>query len=177
MRWEALFSDLQVQSAAHQQELFEAEVAEAVGVEWSRTMLCDRFRAHVGHQVTLQLRGGAAVTFSIGAVGRDWLSGSAGVQAWLIPAGAVLSVTGLSRRARQESSPSQRRLGIGAPLRALAAAREQVVVRGSMGELAEGVLVGVGADFLDIRSTGQAQRITTVPLHALSGVRSAAGLG
>ncbi len=177
MRWEALFADLQVQSAAHRQELFETEVAEAVGLEWSRTMLCDRFRAHIGHQVTLQLRGGAVVMFTIGAVGRDWLSGGAGVQAWLIPAEAVVSVTGLSRKAQQESSPSRQRLGIGAPLRVLAAAREQVVVRGSMGELAEGVLVGVGADFLDIRSTGQAQRITTIPMRALSSVRSAAGLG
>lgn len=176
MRWEALFADLRAQSAAQQQENFEAEVAEAVGLAWSRTPLCDRLRAHIGRRLTLQLGGGAVVRLWVGEVGSDWLSGSAGAQAWLIPATAVITVTGLSRRAQPEVSPSRQRLGIGAPLRALAAAREPVVVHGSAGVLAEGVLIGVGADFFDIQCAAQSREIRAVPMRALIGVRSAVEL-
>ena len=172
MRWEALFSDLRAQSAAQQQETFEAEVAEAVGLAWSRTPLSDRVRAHIGHRLTLHLDGGAVMSLRVGEVGGNWLSGSTVAQAWLIPTAAVMTVTGLSRRAQSEASPSQQRLGIGAPLRVLAAAREPVVVHGGNGTLTEGVLIGVGADFIDIRSATESKEIRTVPMHALIGVCS-----
>lgn len=176
MRWEALFADLCAQSAAQEQEAFEAEVAEAVGLAWSRTSLCDRLRAHTGRQLTLQLGGGIVVSLWVGEVGSNWLSGSAGAQAWLIPSAAVIEVTGLSRRAQPEVSPAQQRLGIGSPLRALAAARETVVIHGSAGTLAEGVLIGVGADFIDVRCTAQSRGVRVVPMHALTGVRSTTDL-
>lgn len=172
MRWEALFADLQAQSAAQQQDDFEAEVAHAVDLEWSRTPLCDRFRANIGRRISLRLTDGASLGFRVEAVGGDWASGSVGAQQWLIPLQAVVSAVGLLRRAQSEPSPSQRRLGISAPLRALAAAQEHVVVYGRAGEATEGVLVGVGRDFIDLRRPGGRAVIRTVPVYALVGVRS-----
>lgn len=173
MRWETLFADLAAQSAAQRQEDFEAEIAEAVDLAWSRIPLADRLRAHIGQHVSLQLDNGVALELLVERVGSNWLSGSAGAYAWLIRLDAVMVATGLCRRAEAEGSPSQQRLGIGAPLRALAASRQRVVVQGPAGELAAGVLVGVGSDFLDLRASAGRELIRTVPTASLTAVRSA----
>lgn len=174
MRWEALFADLASQSAAQRQEDFEAEIAEAVGLAWSRTPLSDRLRAHIGQTASLQLENGASISLLLNAVGSDWVSGVVGAHSWLVPLKAIVVANGLSRRAEQERSPSQQRLRISAPLRALAASHQRAKVYGPVGELAEGILMGVGSDFLDVRVEAEKELIRTVPIVSLTAVRSVA---
>ncbi|GFZ82135.1 hypothetical protein [Nesterenkonia alkaliphila] len=171
MRWESLFEDLEAQAAAERQSEFEAEVAATLTLEWSRVALMDRLRAHLGAEAALRLRGGIDVTLRLSTVGANWLAGTAGVQDWLVQGGAVLTVRGLQRKAQAEPSQARRNLGIASPLRALAASREAVSVLGEQGRLAEGLLTGVGLDFIDLRTPGG---LCTVPLAAVLAVRSSA---
>ncbi len=175
MRWDALFADLETQASARRQEDFETSMAEAIALEWSRVELVDRIRGHTGHRVSLRLRGGESVTVEVSAVGSDWLAGAGVGHQWLIPVAAVDMLSGLTRRAQTQTSQTQRRLRITSPLRALADARQHVVVRCATGVLAEGVLLGVGRDFLDVRPQGSPQVIRTVPLAAITAVCSARG--
>lgn len=171
MRWEALFADLDAQAAAERQAGFEAEVAATVALEWSRVPLMDRLRAHLGAEVALRLRGDTELRLWLNTVGADWLAGTAGPQDWLVQGSAVLTVDGLKRLTKGEPSQARRKLSIASPLRALAASREVVSVLGEQGRLAEGLLAGVGLDFVDLRTSAG---LRTVPLSAVLAVRSSA---
>lgn len=173
MRWEALFADLQAQAAGQDQEEFEAHVAEVVELEWSRVELVDRLRGHIGRRIGVRLQGGESLTLDVETVGSDWMAGVGGGAQWLIPCGAISVVSGLTRRVRPETSRVRARLGIASPLRVLAEGRYSVVVRGETGILAEGALLGVGKDFIDVRSEAVDPLIRTVPLRALTAVCSA----
>lgn len=175
MRWDALFADLQTQVSAQQQEDFEANVAETIALEWSRTGVADRLRAHVGQRPVLTLQDGQSVHLDIRSVGSDWLSGVGSGHQWLIPLSALQTISGLMRRSEAEASPVRQRLSITSPLRALAQAREHVTVHLASGVLIEGGLLGVGRDFLDIRSDASVQPVRTVPLGAVTAVRSVWG--
>ncbi|TLQ00309.1 hypothetical protein FEF26_01725 [Nesterenkonia salmonea] len=172
MRWDALFADLQAQASAQRQEVFESSVAEAVALEWSRVELVDRIRGHTSQPIAIRLRGGETVTLDVRTVGSDWIAGGAAGYQWLIPVGAVDMVKGLTRRTQVEPSQARRRLSITSPLRALAEARHHIVVRCETGVLAEGALLGVGRDFLDVRTESDYPTIRTVPLAAITAVCS-----
>jgi hypothetical protein len=175
VRWEALFDDLQVQTSALRQEDFEFGVAETLALEWSRAELTDRLRAHIGEQLAIRLRGGEAVTLEVTAAGIDWVSGVGRGHQWLMPLAALELVSGMTRRVQTEPSQARRRLGIASPLRALAEASPHIAVHCASGILVEGRLLGVGRDFLDVRAEGQSPHIQTVPLPAMTAVRSARG--
>ncbi|WP_150460753.1 hypothetical protein [Nesterenkonia ebinurensis] len=172
MRWESLFADLEVQAAAERQLEFEAEVSATVSLEWSRVPMADRLRAHRGSELRLRLRGGIDLRLVLNAVGADWLAGVAGVQEWLIPQASVLALGGLEWIVQEEPSQTRRRLGLASPLRALAASRERVSVLGEAGVFAEGVLCGVGLDFIDVRTSSGG--VQTLPMQALVALRSSA---
>ncbi|GAA1454185.1 hypothetical protein ACFP47_03540 [Nesterenkonia lacusekhoensis] len=150
MRWESLFDDMETSFAAASEAELESEIAEAVRLERSALRFTDRLRASRGSEVHLVVAGGRRVSLTVGAVGEDWLSGAEGPREVLIPAGAVRSAVGLARRAETERSHARRRLGITAPLRQLLRDRAQVVVFGAEGILAEGLLLEVGRDVMEV---------------------------
>lgn len=179
MRWDALFSDLEAQVSAQQAQQLDAEVAEALELERSRMHLADRMRAGVGSELKLCLPGEPQLRLHLESVGTDWLGGHAAGQSLLVRLQAVLSVDGLPRRAQPEVSRARRRLGIGAPLRALARSREAVIVQGVGGELGRGVIAQVGADHLDLaaqhREAGPPMggpQLRSIALAAVVAVRS-----
>lgn len=175
MRWESLFDDMEASFAAASEAELESEIAEAVRLERSALRFADRLRASRGTEVQLRVTGGRRVSLTVGVVGEDWLSGAEGPREVLIPAGAVQSAVGLARRAEAESSHARRRLGITAPLRRLARDRAQVVVLGVEGVLAEGLLLEVGRDVVEVLPAPRgeiprrrsAQDAVTVPLAAV----------
>lgn len=181
MRWESLFDDMEASFVAASEAELESEIAEAVRLERSALRFADRLRASRGVDVQLLVAGGRRVSLTVGVVGEDWLSGAEGPREVLIPAGAVQSAVGLARRAEPEPSHARRRLGITAPLRRLARDRAQVLVLGAEGALAEGLLLEVGRDAMDVlpaprgeipRRRG-AQEAVTVPLAAVVMVSAA----
>lgn len=175
MRWESLFGDLEASFAAEEAAGLASEIDEAVRAERSSLRLADRFRASRGEQVRLLLLGGLRLTLRLGVVGRDWISGTWGHHEVLVPLAAVQSAGGLARLGEQERSESRIRLGLASPLRALARDRARVSLSGAGGVVAEGLLMGVGRDALDVLplAAGEHPRarrpedVETVPFSAL----------
>lgn len=152
MRWESLFADLEAQWAARESEDLDQQIAEALELERSRMLMADRLRAAVGGDHPVRLRGGLGLQLRISEVGADWLWGHVAGQAVLVPLQALESVGGLALRAAAEPSRTRQRLGITAPLRALARDGQHVVVHGAQGPLGEGLLTHVGRDHIDVRT-------------------------
>lgn len=182
MRWDALFADLQTQLDAAQTAEFDAAVVEAARLESSRLELADRLRAHQGQQLSLVLPGNRRLSVRVGAVGSDWLSGTLAQQSVLVPLSALRAVDGMHRSAaRAEAGATRRRLGIMEPIRRLSRDRSVVQVQGSEGLLAQGLISGVGRDFLEIadfaagESRGSAAFSAarrTLPLHSVCWLQS-----
>lgn len=179
MRWDALFEDLEAQWSAQQAQRLEADVAEALELEQSRTHLADRLRAAAGCELRLNLPGEPQLRVRVDRVGADWLGGHSGVQSLLIPLQAIHSVDGLPQRSQPETSRARKRLSIGSPLRALARSREVVNVQDPGGQLGRGLITRVGADHFDLalasgdQAPGRSQpQLRSVPLAAVVAVRS-----
>lgn len=179
MRWDALFSDLEAQASAQQAQQLDAEVAEALELERSRIHIADRMRAAVGSELQICLPSEPQLRLHLESVGADWLSGHAAGQSLLVRLQAILSVEGLPGRAQPEASRARQRLGIGAPLRALARSRENVMVQGVGAELGRGLIVQVGADHLDLAprhlqpgSPNGRPQLRSVALAAVVAIRS-----
>lgn len=177
MRWDSLFADLQAQWEAEAQGVLAAEAAAAAELERSRLLLADRLRACGGSHVDVTLITGERLLVTLGEVGADWCSGSVAGGAVLVPLGAIAAVQGLGAKSAQQESAAQRRLGLSAPLRALARNREEAVIFGQYGEIARGVLLAAGQDHLDVAVTGSGlgaqAALRTVSLNAVVLIRSA----
>ena len=176
MRWEALFADLEAQlaaaSAAEDGDLARAEVA--------RTPLEDRVRAHVGAPLRVWLRDGTALAGSVRDAGAGWLLLVDDRGPVVLPAPAVARLSGLSRAVAPPAGHVERRLGLGAVLRALA--RDRAGVRLHVdGAVLTGTIDRVGADHLDLaehpaeeaRRSAAVRAVVTVPFGALLAVREA----
>lgn len=182
MRWDALFADLETQLEAAQTAEFTAAVADASRLEASRLELADRLRAHRDRELGLQIADGQRIVVRIGAVGADWLAGTALPYGVLVPLTSILAVDGVVRAAaRSEPSASRRRLSITAPLRRLARDRAPISVFGTQGLLAAGLIGAVGRDFVEVTPTrrddpwrrgGGDGSARVVPLHAVAWFRS-----
>lgn len=180
MRWESLFADLEAQWEAEIVAGLEGEIAEAERLERSGRLFVERVRAHRSYELALHLVGGARLRVVVGVVGKDWLSGTEGATSVLIPLSALASAE-LPDRGAEGSSQVRGRLGIGSPLRALLRDRAMIAVYAANGDvLAEGLLVAVGRDHLDVGLSppgevprrGHLRGVRTVPFAAVSVIRS-----
>lgn len=177
MRWESLFADLEAQAAAAARAELEAEVDDRSRRELAALRLTDRLRAasEAGTRLTVAVGGGDPLTGRVAALGRDWLlladTGGGDV---LVPAGAVLWVSGLSRTASHPStgSPVARELSLGYALRTVARDRSAVSVLTRDGATVTGTIDGVGGDFVELGQPAPAAR-RAVTFAALAWVRAA----
>ena len=183
MRWEALFADLEAELEAADAGALSAEVADRSRREVARLRLVDRLRAATGHRLVVAAAGGTVVTGRMDAAGSDWLLlAEATGRAGLVPAAAVLSITGLGRTAAEPGSEGTvgGRLDLRYVLRALARDRAEVAVTLTDGTVVHGTFDRVGADFVELaehpvgepRRAGAVQAVRTVPLPALAVIRS-----
>ena len=182
MRWEALFDDFEAQLAEAARAGFEAEVRELVWAEQAGLSLMERLRGHDGGTVDVVLRGGLRFAGLVREVAESWFTLDAAPRSVLVPAPAVVAVSGLGRRSRQEHSRVRRALSLGSALRALARARAEVVCHAS-GSGTEpiavmGTIGAVGRDYAEVSSAPEEgwsvrrQATTLVPFGALVAVVS-----
>lgn len=182
MRWDGLFADIEGQLAAAAQLDHDAHVAELARAEQGSVSLADRLRGQGDRPVEIQIRGEQRFRGSLRQVADGWLVLATGQHSVLVPMRAVISVAGLGRAARAESSMVRRTISLASCLRALARDRAAVTmfVEGGRGE--PGTLVGridtVGSDYVDFAPEGSGgasgQRVVAVRLEALLAVRSSA---
>jgi hypothetical protein len=188
MRWDELFEDLEGQLAAADAAELAGEVEERTRLERGQIELADRVAAARGLPLTLDVGGRDRVAGRLLDVGAGWLlldeagAGTPTAPA-LVPMGALLAVSGLSRRADVASPP--RRVTLAACLRAVARDRSPVrlTLRSGGGPDGPTMLVGtvdaVGTDHLDlaehaadvVRRASAVRGVSTVPFGAIAVLR------
>lgn len=179
MRWQDLFADLEAQLRHAEQREQDVEVSDRTRRERAEVRWLDRVAAAVG--------GSLVITTAIGPLrgrlddlGKDWLllADDRATGATLIPAGAVLTISGVSR-AVDDDLAIGRRFGLGVALRAISRDRAAVEVRDRAGGAVSGTIDVVGADYLEISEhpidlPRRAEAITgrrLVPFEAVIAVR------
>lgn len=145
------------------------DLADRSRAAYREVTLASRLAASSGRDVRLEVLGVGPVVGRLTRSTAEWCAVRDGVQDWLVPLAAVLSVEGASDRSVPEVawSPAAR-LGLGSPLRRLADAGEQCVARLVDGTAHEVVLLRVGADFVEARAvTGRTVLLAFGALAAL----------
>lgn len=183
MRWRALFDDLEAQFDAAAVAELAGEVAERSRIEAGQVRLGDRLAAAQGHPVAVTVPGAGVLRGRLADAGVDWLLlDEGGGREALVPAAAVLGITGLSARSAAPGSEGEvgKRLDLRWALRGLARSRAGVALVLRDGSGVTGTLDRVGADHVDLaeHAAGEARRasavrgVRLVPLGALALVRS-----
>jgi hypothetical protein len=149
VRWDALFSDMELQVDALEGEARAAQVAELTRAERSSVHLVDRLRAAEGAPVDLVVRTGARVGGEVVDVAASWVLLHDGPREHLVPTAAIVTVRGAPSVAAAGLGSPLRRLGLGHALRAIA--RDRCVVRlDTLGGVVVGRVDAVGADHVDV---------------------------
>lgn len=149
-RLASFLDDLEQQASGVWRLERDQEVGERAHAEYSRVTLAGRLMASVGHDLELGVRGVGSLTGRLARVAEQWCLLEAGHGSSIVRLPEVLSVRGASARSvAAESWPVTSRLGLGSALRGVVG--EPCVVRCVDGGRLEGVLVRVGADFVEIR--------------------------
>jgi hypothetical protein len=190
MRWRDLFADLEGQAEAWERADLDAEVADRSRAELGSIALRQRLSAAEGHDLVLRVDAFGDVSGRLVTVGRDWLllDGQSGSAEHLVLMQALLGVHHLGARADPDEARGavMARMGVAAPLRAIA--RDRAALRCVLrdGSLVLGTPDRIGADHLDVVLHDQdvpvgqarAQRRMTLPFSALTIVsRAASGWG
>ncbi len=174
VRWEALFTDLELQLDAARARGLADEVAELTRAERAGVGLAARVRAQRG-PLELGLRHGEPVRGDVLDAAETWVLLGDGRREHLVPMSAVAWVDGLSAGAAPPAGPVLRRLGLGHALRAVARDRAVVVARAGTAALL-GRVDGVASDHLDLglaapdtlRPTGRRRVVPFPALDVLS---------
>jgi hypothetical protein len=178
MRWDdrlgEVFEDLEQQAEGLALAQRDAEVAELVRAEYAQVDLVTRLHGSLGRRLQVAVPGVGVVDGVLSRAGADWFLVDAGSCEWLVRPAATGHLRGLAQRAVPVvSRPVTARLGLGSALRSLAQERADVVLHRVDGSATRGVMVRVGADFVDLRSgEGPAGYVETVPFGALAAVRT-----
>jgi hypothetical protein len=184
MRWGALFDDLESQLMAAERAALEAQAADLVRAEQALLGLQDRLRAHEG-AAEFVLRGGLRVRGRVAEVAEDWCAIEEPPKNILISARGVVSVSGLGRSARMETSRVRRTLSLGSALRALARDRALIACHVDAGKpealVVSGMIDVVGRDYVEIAvsrtddwAREMPRRTTMLPLAGIIAVVSPA---
>lgn len=186
MRWDSLFNDLEAQFSAGRVLEQESEISDRARVELAGIELSDRLRGAAGAEIKIVLVDGNVIRGALSHVGGEWLVLTEGARQWLVPYLSVLTYQGLGRVALKPPSRTQRSLGIGSALRALAKDRAELVVhltvRTGDGHKMHGVIDRVGRDHFDLavvphgelRRAGNVAAVMTIPFSSLAALCSAA---
>lgn len=151
--WEALFVDLEAQADALERVERSAEIAERTRIETAATSLVDRLAAAVGRQVVLGCAGGLRVRGQLVRCAPTWLLlTEGGGRETLVVVAAVTSVAGAGTLVRAPGSGGQvaARLGLASALRGIARDRLPVRVQTRDGQMLDGTIDRVGADFVEL---------------------------
>jgi hypothetical protein len=183
VRWDELFTDLEVHADGLAQRERDAEIAERTRIELASLTLLDRLHAGVGQEVSIDVLGAGRLTGRLRRVGPVWLLLDVDSrQGWAVGLDAVTGVQGLTAAA--EPAPDGRSQARGATwasaFRSMSRDREVVLVRRLDGAAVRGLPARVGRDFVEIwerdddssadRGPRTASRLTIVPYSAVAAV-------
>lgn len=149
MRWLALFDDLEAELDRERRHELLAESGALLRTEWARTGLAERLGAHLGRRLGVRLAGGFVLHGMLLEAGPHWLLLEEGPGQVLVPAAAVVAVSGLGKGAVEPAGEVARRLGLSHALRALARDRAFVRVCADGVEFS-GTIDRVGEDHFDL---------------------------
>jgi len=167
--------DLEGQAAALYDADRAPELADRSRAEYRQVSLAARLMASVDHDVTLELAGAGPVSGRLSRVATGWCLVSGPGQDWVVRLDAIMSLQGASDRAVPELAwPTVARLGLGAALRRLTDCAEPCTLHLADGRRHDGVLLRVGADFVEL-SAGEVGRVVLVALDHLAAVQSRRG--
>lgn len=184
MRWDALFNDLEAQIAEGDRLVVETEISERARAETALVALADRLRGSLSAQVIVSLICGRTFQGALSHAGAEALVLNEARHQVLIPYAAVARYTGLGRLSLTEPSLVRQRIGLPSALRGLARNRTELAVTLRWPRETDNGLTGVidrvGSDFFDLalvspgeaRRASQVRQVATIPLAALSAVRS-----
>jgi len=164
--------DLEGQAAALYDAERAPELADRSRAEYQQVTLASRLMASVDREVTLEVVGVGAVSGELARVATGWCLLRGAGQDWVVRLDAVAAVHGGAERALPEVAwPPVARLGLTAALRRLADSAEPCSLRLVDGRSHDGVLLRVGADFVEV-ATGDAGRVLLVAFGLLAAVQS-----
>ncbi|ANH36584.1 hypothetical protein I601_0130 [Nocardioides dokdonensis FR1436] len=175
MAWEeelfAILDDLEQQAEAMFDAERSLELTDRSRAAYADVTLASRLMAATGAEVVLDVRGAGVVSGRLERVGAGWLLVRGPAQDWVVRTAAVSVARDLPARSVPEVAwPRVARLGVSSALRRLADAGERCVVHLVDGARHEGVPTRVGADFVELRATGE--RLQLVALDVLAAVQS-----
>jgi hypothetical protein len=169
----SLFDDLEQQAEGLHLEERRHEVEALASADFAEVSLESRLLGSLGTDLVVRLAGGLLVRGVLLRAGSGWLLLRDEHDApWLSPAGAVLSVAGLSgRSAAPEARTVQARHGLASAQRALATEGGECVIHLHDGQRLEGRLGRVGADFVELAAVTGLQLVPTGAIAAVQGRR------
>ena len=182
VRWDDLFTDLDVEADGLAQRERDAEIAERTRIELAALTVLDRLAAGTGTQVRLDVLGVGRLTGRLLRTAPQWLMLDAGGRSgWVVAVAAVTGIEGLSAAAAPAAAPlsaTTTPAGWASIFRTLSRDRDVVSVLRLDGSVVRGMPVRVGRDFVEIwwrdedAATGEraAPRHTLVPYLALAAV-------
>lgn len=139
--------------------------------EYAQVTLAGRLLASADDQISLDVLGIGWISGHVERAAADWLHLQRADRDWVVPHSAVLAVGGASSRAVPEVAWSPlARLGWGSFLRRLATSRTACAIYRRDGARLDGVIVRVGADFVEFRPPERG--IVLVPTAAIVAVAS-----
>lgn len=181
VRWEELFTRLDMELQAQERAELSAEVADRTRREHGEVHFVDRLRALVGSEVQLDVAGAGTVQGKVQGVGLDWvlLSTGAAMEALVLSA-AIVGLRGATRAAQLGGGGLTDRMRLTMVLRSLARDRREVLLTRCDGTLVTGTIDRVGADYVEVAEhpAGEARRATSVrtvrllPLRAVAMIKA-----
>ncbi|PPB50794.1 hypothetical protein C4K88_02675 [Arthrobacter pityocampae] len=183
MRWDALFNDLESQLQAATALEQESEIRERTRAEQARLTLVQRLLGQVGRPLGVSTRGGRSLEGILTNVGSEWIAVAVEGRSVIVPLSSLHLLRGMGRGAGQPLSGVGARLGLGSALRVLSRDRAYVTLwTVSPPSRQAGIIDRVGADFVDVGTTGvdregrqaQGRDVLTVPFASLDAVDAAA---
>jgi len=166
-----LFDDLEGQAAALYELERDAELIDRSRAAYHYVTLDSRLVASAGGQVSLDVQGAGRVEGELQRIGTGWCLVSGHAQDWIVRTACIQVVHGASDRSVPEVAWSPlHKLGVASALRRLAESQVRCVVHVVDGGQHEAVVCRVGADFVEIRTPGDARVL--IAYDAISAVQS-----
>jgi small nuclear ribonucleoprotein (snRNP)-like protein len=171
-----MLDDLELQAEGLHLAERAVEVDELSVAHYAEVELAARLHASIGLDVRVTMAGGIELRGRLAGVGADWILVDGGAApACFAHLPEVVEIAGLGPRAVPDPArPVSARLSLRSVLRRLAEDGQPCALHLRGGRMVQGVLVRIGADFVDLRP-GDTGVPVCVPLDAVAVVQTSGG--
>jgi small nuclear ribonucleoprotein (snRNP)-like protein len=171
-----MLDDLELQAEGLHLAERAVEVDELSVAHYAEVELAARLHASIGLDVRVAMAGGIELRGRLAGVGADWILVDGGAApACFAHLPEVVEIAGLGPRAVPDPArPVSARLSLRSVLRRLAEDGQPCALHLRGGRMVQGVLVRIGADFVDLRP-GDTGVPVCVPLAAVAVVQTSGG--